>query len=90
MISFILLLLLIIPFVVKWKASEFLFSEKVYGLFLIWFSRILTSFLLISAFYYWIGDNAYYLSVGFVIYYTYSIYQERRLYFVNKKTTALI
>lgn len=86
MISIILLMLLVIPFIVKWKASEFLFSEKVYGLFLIWLSRILTSFLVISSIYYWIGHHAYYLGYGFGFYFTYCIYQERRLYLKQRKT----
>lgn len=86
MISFLLLILLAIPFAVKWRASEFLFSEKMYGIFLIWLSRALTGFLVISSVYYWMGENAYYLSFGFLVYYIYCIYQEKRLYFRPEKT----
>lgn len=89
MISFILLLLLVIPFILKWKAAEFLFSEKVYGVFLIWLSRALATFLVISSIYYWIGHNAYYLSYGFAFYYAYCIYQERRLYFSFKRAASI-
>lgn len=86
MISIILLSLLFIPFVVKWKASEFLFSEKIYGVFLIWFSRLLTGFLVISSLYYWIGTHSYYAAIGFAGYFVYCVLQEKRLYFRYKKT----
>lgn len=85
MISFILLAALCIPFAIKWRASDFLYSEKRYGIFLIWLSRILTSFFIISAAYYWFGEYSYYLGIAFLINFAISIYQERRLYLPRKQ-----
>lgn len=89
MASFLLLLLLIIPFLIKWKSSDFILSEKSYGFFLIWLSRLLTAFIINSFLYYWFDLNSIYVMYFFIGYFVLCLIKEIKLYVRTKKTVLL-
>ena len=72
-------ILFFIPLYIRFKASDELFHHKVFALFLIWFSRGITFFLLYHLGAHLLGPYANFIFPFFALYSFYRIYKERIL-----------
>jgi hypothetical protein len=85
---FYFFILFLIPLYIRIKASNEIFEHKNFALFLIWFSRILSYFLIYHISEYFLNEFVLVVFPVLILYTLYRIYKERVL-FVHSYSSLL-